>query len=392
MGLIKAAGSAISSTMQNQFLNAITCDDMENDILMVRKTTSNGVIPKGSRIIVKPGQVAAIYNMGRVVDATAEEGVYTFDESSSPSFFAGQFGAVFGEMWERFKFGGAVAKDQAVFFFNVKEIFDNKFGTPNPVPYKDWGHPLINPRTNQYSPMRVEIKCFGKYTFRINNPALFMSQVAGTADVYTKAMLVEQMRAEVIGSFSNVMNSLGEDEYKIEALSLPNKTDEIKKIMDENVFDEAIRARGVMLVSFIIESLTLDDESKKKMDAYEMGGDAYQQKGVLTGAYAEAVKGAATNDNGAMSGFMGVGMMNMAGGNVFGGVANTVNQEQPQQPLNNNLAPTPKPENVEVSPDNGEINTDSKLETDTQKPKFCSECGSKLSDDDKFCKECGKKI
>ena len=31
-----------------------------------------------------------------------EEGYYTFDESASPTFFAGQFGEVFKEMWTRF--------------------------------------------------------------------------------------------------------------------------------------------------------------------------------------------------------------------------------------------------------------------------------------------------
>ena len=51
----------------------------------------------------------------------------SFDSSSSPSFFAGQFGAVFKEMWQRFTYNGATAKEQAVFFFNIKEIMDNKF-------------------------------------------------------------------------------------------------------------------------------------------------------------------------------------------------------------------------------------------------------------------------
>ena len=62
---------------------------MDMETLMVKQTTKTGQISKGSRILVAPGQVAVIYDSGAVLDATAEEGVYTFDESSSPSFFGG---------------------------------------------------------------------------------------------------------------------------------------------------------------------------------------------------------------------------------------------------------------------------------------------------------------
>ena len=120
MGLIKAAKNAIGSTLKDQWKEAIRCEDMTNDILMMKKTTPTGVITNKSTIVVAPGQCAVIYDNGRVIDATAEDGLYTFDTSSSPSFFAGQFGPVFKEMWQRFTYNGATAKQQSVFFFNIK--------------------------------------------------------------------------------------------------------------------------------------------------------------------------------------------------------------------------------------------------------------------------------
>lgn len=352
MGLIKAAAEAIGSTFGDQFLTTISCEDMGNDVLMVKKTDKNETLAKGSRIIVAPGQVAVIYDSGKILDATAEAGVYTFDSSSMPSFFAGQFGAVFKEMWERFKFGGAVAKEQAVFFFNVKEIVGNKFGTPNPIPYRDWGHALLNARNGGYTPMRLDIKCYGTYTFRVTNPAVFMMNIAGTAEVYKKAMLVEQMRSEVVAAFTNVLNSLSEEEYKIEALSLPNKTDEIRNIMSKENFDGPINNRGVSIVSFAVESVTLTEESKDKIDKYELAGDQYQQQGVLTDAYANAIQNAASNANGAMTGFMGMGMMNMNTGNPFGTVtANVAN-------ATNYTAPNPNAFNEAVKPTGAPVNSD----------------------------------
>lgn len=387
MGLIKAAKDAIGGTLHDQWKDFITCEDMKNEVLMVKKTTDTGVITKDSAIVVAPGQLAVVYDTGKVLDATFEPGQYTFDSDSSPSFFSGSFVGPFKEMWQRFTYGGAVAKEQAVFFFNMKEIFDNKFGTPAPVPYRDWGHPLFNRATNSYDlPMMVEVKCFGKYTFQIEDPATFMSKVAGTASKYTTEMVIEQMRAEVIGAFSNIMNSLSEPEHKIEVLALPNKTDEIKRIMDEEVFDSPIRERGLKLVSFTIESLTLDDESTKKINQYELGGDAYQQKAVLTEAYGEAVKNAASNESGTMNGFMGIGMMNMNTGGMFGQTNNNVDsQMQSQTQAATQVNPVEeKQEEILVEEDEkpwecscGHQNTG----------KFCAECGASK---DKKCKNCGK--
>lgn len=373
MGLIKAAFGAVGSTLKDQWKEVIRCPEMGNEILMIKQTTDNGVISNKSTIIVGPGQVAIIYDNGRIVDATAEEGIYTFDSSSTPSLFAGQFGAMFKEMWQRFTYNGATAKEQAVYYFNMKEIIGNKFGTPNPVPYKDWGHPLMNARTNNYIAMSVKVKCFGTYTFKITDPFMFMSKIAGLSEVYKKDDLIEQMRAEVIGAFSNVMNGLGSDKYKIEVLELPNKTDEIKGIMDKEVFDTAIRERGIKIVSFIVESLTLDDESNEKIDKYEIGGDAYQQQGNLVGSYSNAVEAAADNPNGSINGFMGVGMMNMAGNGVFGGVQNNAFNNAPP------MKPNPEALNSSVL-DSSNKNTEV----------VCSKCGSLVTG--KFCGNCGEQV
>lgn len=335
MGLIKAAQEAIGSTMHDQWKEAIRCDDMENDVLMIKKTSPTGVISNGSIIVVAPGQCAIIYDNGRVIDATAEDGLYTFDSSSTPSFFAGQFKDTFKEMWERFTYDGVSSKQQAVFFFNLKEIIDNKFGTSTPIPFQDWSHPIPNRMTNTMNPLSVNVRCFGKYTFRINNPALFMTEIAGTADVFRKDELLEQMRTEVMAVFQNLLNELGTSEHKVPVLELPSQTDEIKVVMDEKVFDEPIRKRGLQIDGFAIESVTLDDESQAKINNYELSSNAYLQQGTLTSAYANAVQDAAKNDNGPVNGFMGIGVMNMA----TGGAVNSAVQGawQPGTPETNSI-------------------------------------------------------
>lgn len=364
MGLIKAAAAAVGSTLHDQWKEYIKCEDLGNEVLMRKVSTPNGVISKDSAIQVSTGQIAVIFDSGKILDATAEEGIYTFDQSTSPSFFAGQFGPVFKEMWTRFTFNGATNKEQAVFYINAKEIMDNKFGTPAPIPFQDWSHPIPNQMTGGTSPLRVEVKCFGKYTFKISDPSLFMSRVAGTADEYTKADICEQMRSEVVGAFQNVLNELGNSEHKVPVLELPSATDEIKKTMDEKVFDQPIRDRGISIVGFVVESVTLDDESNKKIDNYELSSNAHMQQGTLTGAYANAVQDAAKNEGGAANGFMGIGMMNMASGGMIGGAATA--------PFQNNQSQAAA--GVAVSG-----------------AKFCPECGTPTNGA-KFCSNCGTKL
>ena len=372
MGLIKAAASSIGSTMHDQWKDYIRCEDLGQDILMKKVTTKNGVISKDSAIQVSPGQMAIIFQSGKILDATAEEGIYTFDESTSPTFFAGQFGAVFKEMWDRFTYGGGTSKEQAVFYLNAKEIIDNKFGTPAPIPFQDWSHPIPNQMTGSLSPLRVEVKCFGKYTFKISDPAVFMSKVAGTAEEYRKETITEQMRSEVIGAFQNVLNELGNQAHKVPVLELPSSTDEIKKTMDEKVFDQPIRDRGLSIVGFVVESVTLDDESNKKIDNYELSSNSFMQQGTLTGAYANAVQDAANNANGAANGFMGIGMMNMASNGMMGGVVNNAMTNPNQQGAT-----------AQVDPYASSAQQEQK--------KFCPNCGTPATGG-KFCSNCGNPL
>ena len=393
MGLIKqivgAVGGAIGGTLKDQWLDLIKCDNMDMETLMVKQTTKTGQISKGSRILVAPGQVAVIYDSGAVLDATAEEGVYTFDQSSSPSFFGGQFGPVFKEMWQRFTYGGTPAKEQAVFFFNIKEILDNKFGTATPIPFQDWSHAIPNQMTGSLSPMGVNVRCYGKYTFQLDDVAIFMRNHAGTANVVKKNHITEQMRSEVIAAFQNVLNEMGNSKHRVPVLELPSYTDEMKQVMDERVFDEPIRARGIRLVSFTVESVSLDDASQQKIDRYEYSSNSMMQQGKII----DVMETAAGNEGGAGNAFIGLGMMNAGTGGMTGGAMQNAWNNQGQQtnydPYNQGGAaakgvPCPKCGTMIT----GKFCPDCGTPAPAPKPMMkCPKCGTESSG--KFCPECG---
>ena len=418
MGLIKAIAGSIGGTLSDQWLDLIKCDNMDMDTLMVKQTTKSGQISKGSRILVAPGQVAVIYDSGSVLDATAEEGVYTFDQSSSPSFFAGEFGPVFKEMWQRFTYGGTPAKEQAVFFFNAKEILDNKFGTATPVPFQDWSHAIPNQMTNSLSPMGVNVRCYGKYTFKLDDVAVFMRIHAGTANVVRKGDITEQMRSEVIAAFQNVLNEMGNSKHRVPVLELPSYTDEMKQAMDERVFDEPIRARGVKLVSFTVESVSLDEASQAKIDRYEYSSNSMMQQGKII----EAMETAAGNEGGAAGAFVGMGMMNAGSGGMTGSVMQNAwngngqsqtnydpyNQGQQKgvpcpkcgTPITGKFCPecgtpAPAPKAMMKCPkcgteSNGKFCPECGTPLVAVGPKKCPKCGAEVTG--KFCPECGTPI
>lgn len=387
MGLIRATVGAIGSTLRDQWKEVIACEDMGNDILMVMRTTKDGTISKNSIVRVTTGQCAAIYQNGAVLDAVAEPGDYQFDASTTPSFFAGQFKEVFKEMWTRFTYGGDIKNSQVVFFFNTKEIIDNKFGTPTPVMYPDYSHPVPNNMTGTVDPLPVNVRAHGNYTFKLTDPASFMKEIAGTAEIYKKENLNTQMKSEVIDVFETVLNELSDEKYPV--MNLPKAKDTIRTLLKEKNYDEAIQRRGISITGITIEGITLDEESEKYIKDYVLSSNANMQQGTLVGAYAQAVKDAANNANGATTGFMGVGMANMAGTGIMNGVANAMNQTSNVAPQSTVTADTWECPNCKKN-----VSGNFCADCGSKKPEkaFCPECGKPVEKNSKFCPNCGKKL
>ncbi len=151
MGLIRAGLGAVGGVLADQWKEFFYCDAIDNDVLVVkgRKRTSgrssntrgeDNIISNGSGIAVADGQCMIIVEQGKVVEVCAEPGEFTYDTSTEPSIFAGSLGesikATFKTIGKRFTYGGDTGKDQRVYYFNTKEILDNKFGTATPIPFR----------------------------------------------------------------------------------------------------------------------------------------------------------------------------------------------------------------------------------------------------------------
>lgn len=112
-----------------------------------------------------------IVEQGKIVEICAEPGEFTYDTSTEPSLFTGPLGQgiinTFKTIGKRFTFGGDTGKDQRVYYFNIKELIDNKFGTPNPIPFR-----IVDKNINL--DIDVSVRCSGVYSYKITDPLLFI--------------------------------------------------------------------------------------------------------------------------------------------------------------------------------------------------------------------------
>jgi len=397
MGLLKAVFSAVGSTMADQWKEFFYCEALPSNVLVTKgqkrisaKSSntkgSENIITNGSGIAVADGQCMIIVDNGKVVELCAEPGEYTYDTSTEPSIFSGSLGNSIKETFKligkRIGYGGDTGHDQRIYYFNLKEIMNNKFGTQNPVPFR-----VVDRNINL--DIDISIRCNGEYTYRIADPMLFYTNVCGNvAQSYTSDQIAATLKAEFLTALQPAFAQISAQGVRYSAL--PGYTQEITDAMNTALAQKWREKRGIEIVSVMINSATASKEDEDLIKQAQRAG-MLQSPGMaaatLTAAQADAMKAAAGNSGGATLGFMNMNMAQQAGGMN----AQALYQMHAQQ-----TAPayvnTSVPENASTwSCACGAKNTG----------KFCAECGKPKPvsngwtcscgqfNQGRFCSECG---
>lgn len=391
MGLIKAGIGALGGTLADQWKEFFYCDSMDKDVMVTKGQKringrssntkgSDNVISNGSGIAVADGQCMMIVDQGKVIEVCAEPGEFTYDTSTEPSIFTGNLGKsivdTFKTMGKRFTLGGDTGKDQRVYYFNIKELIDNKFGTPNPIPFR-----VVDTKIGL--DVDVSVRCSGVYSYKIENPMLFYTNVCGNVEqMYTRSELDSQLKTEFISALQPAFGKLSDLEMRPNQIVAHNTA--LEAALNEVLTAKWSELRGLKVVSVAIGSVTLPDEDAemiKQAQRMAIMRDPTMAAATLVGAQADAMKSAAANDAGAMTGFLGVGMAMNAGGmnaqNLF-----AMGQQQQSTP----------------SQDGWMCSCGARVTGN-----FCTECGAKKPNANgwscscgavnkgKFCQNCGAK-
>lgn len=400
MGLIKAALGAAGGVMADQWKEFFYCDALDRDILVAKgqkrvsgrsanKKGSDNLITDGSGIAVADGQCMMIVEQGKVVEICAEPGEYTYDNASEPSIFTGNLGdslaAAFEQMGKRFAYGGDTGKDHRIYYFNTKEITDNKFGTANPIPFR-----VVD--KNIGLDIDVSIRCNGVYSYRITNPLLFYTNVCGNVERYYEREQIEsQLKTEFISALQPAFARISDLEIRPNAI--PAHAEELAEAMNEALTKKWGELRGISVVSIAMNPITLPEEDAeliKQAQRTAILRDPSLAAATLAGAQADAMKAAASNTAGAMTGFMGMGMAANAGGV---NVQNLYQMGAAQQAAAQQTSAQPQ-----TASEGGWTCSCGTV----NKGKFCIECGKPKPaqqgwtcscgtiNKGKFCMECGK--
>ncbi len=394
MGLIKAGAGAVGGTLADQWKEFFSCDAMEKDVLVTRGRKRTGsrssntkgndnIISNGSLITVADGQCMMIVEQGKVVEVCAEPGEFTYDTSTEPSIFTGSLGGAikktFQTIGKRFTFGGDTGKDQRVYYFNTKELIDNKFGTPNPIPFR-----VVDSKIGL--DVDVSVRCSGVYSYKIDNPLLFYANVCGNVEQdYTREELDGQLKTEFISALQPAFGRLSNMEMRPNQIVSHNT--ELEEAMNAALSAKWGELRGLKVVSIALGSVTLPEEDAemiKQLQRTAVFQNPNMAGATLVNAQADAMRAAAANSAGAMTGFMGMGMaMNSGGGmnaeNLFAMGQKQAAQQQIQQAAQQQTQQAAQSGTWTCSC--GAVN----------QGKFCQECGTKRPEGTPIfkCDKCG---
>ncbi len=366
MGFIRAFTGALGGSFANQWLEYMAPpEDMRDHVLLARAVAVKGgrsenndgeenpnVISNGSKFLVPEGTCLITVENGAITGVIAEAGGYTYTSENNPeakSMFAGDgfFASTFGQSWDQFKFGGQPGNQQFAFYVNLKDVAGLRYGTQNPIRYKD----------ANYANTMLAVTSNGTYTIKVVDPILLFKnlvpvdivsgqgrgkfELGGEGD---EGGVEDSLFAGFVGSLASALSAFTKGGKSID--DIQGGTTEFAKNMNEAVeanYQWATKY-GLEIVNVQPMGLDWDEPSVELINKFNTGnlmqggvGAAYAQTQIAEGF------NAAGNNGGGMTGMaMGVGMMGGMGAvtQPMGTNPVTAQNAQPAAPA----APAPAPE------------------------------------------------
>jgi membrane protease subunit (stomatin/prohibitin family) len=264
--------------ISKQFIDVIQWTAEEPGILAYRYPMQDMEIQNGAQLVVRDTQMAAFLNEGKVADIFGP-GTHTLNTQTLPVL-------TYLQNWDKF-FESPFKSD--VYFFNMREQTDQKWGTTQPITVRD----------KEFGPLRI--RAFGSYSYAVSDLALFWGKLVGTAESYSVEDASGQLRAAILTSLSTFLANSG-----IPFIDMAANQEEFSRRLQEAAAP-ALASYGLAIKTFYVQSLSLPEELERYLDkvsAMRMVGDLQKYAHFQS---ADAITTAAENPGGVAGAGAGLG-------------------------------------------------------------------------------------
>jgi membrane protease subunit (stomatin/prohibitin family) len=219
-------------------IDVIEHPDSRSDEIVYRiPQQGSGQFTFGSQLIVREGQSAVFFRDGKALDVFGP-GRYTISTNNIP-LLSGVIGLAFG---------GRSPFTAEVYFVSMREFTDLKWGTAQPVVFRDKELGMIR------------LRAFGTYSMRVADPQIVVQQLVGARGAYTTGLIEDFLRGVIVNEFNDLLGSV-----QSSILDLPGQSNELAAAM-RNALSDDFRRLGLDLTSFQILAITPPDEVQKSID------------------------------------------------------------------------------------------------------------------------------
>ena len=268
--------------IRGEFIDVIEWTDSSPNTLVWRFPRHNNEIKNGAELTVREGQSAVFIDEGQLADVFGP-GMYTLETENLPIL----------STLKGWKHGFESPFKAEVYFVNMRQFTDQKWGTKNPVTMRD----------PEFGPVRV--RAFGTYAVRVDDPGKFIKEIVGTDGHFTTEEVTDQVRNVLVARFSDAMASSG-----IAVLDMAANYDELGEKLAGRVRQD-MEGYGIELRTLLVENISLPpavEEALDKRTSMGVIGDLAKYQQYQT---AEAIGDMANQEGGGggmMAGGMGAGM------------------------------------------------------------------------------------
>lgn len=309
----------------------------------------------GSQLIVREGQQAIFMRDGRALDVFGP-GRYTLETANIPLLAS----------LINLATSGNTPFTAEVYFTSARTFMDMKWGTPQPVIFRD---PELK---------MVRLRAFGTFSMRVADPRPFVGEICGAQGTYEREALNGWMREFIL---TRIIDTLGE--LKKSILDLPMFYDELAIAVKNRVLGD-FQKYGIEVLDFTIGAITPPEEVQKMIDQRTSMSVIGDMGEFTQFQAAQALRDAAQQPGGMAGAGMGLGAGISLGQVMAQSMA--TGQQAPAAAATPPAAPAPA-----AAAAAGGIACPACQHANPAGAKFCMGCGGKLEAAGVFCTECGAK-